>query len=98
MIDSPAEVHIVMPTKVGIHDFADASRKVVDGGPPPAMPCSGRRWVIPFAGWYQGASSRTTGWLGTSRTPGALVEFCNDIEVSRVAGMPSNSTVNEPVR
>lgn len=26
-----------MPTEVGIHDFADASRKVVDGGPSPAM-------------------------------------------------------------
>jgi hypothetical protein len=26
-----------MPTEVGIHDFADASGKVVDGGPSPAM-------------------------------------------------------------
>ncbi len=52
MIDSSAAVHIVRPTKVGNHDFANASRKFVDGGPPPAMTCSGRRWVIPFAGWY----------------------------------------------
>jgi len=27
----------VMPTKVGIHDFAVASKQVVDGGPSPAM-------------------------------------------------------------
>ena len=31
--DSSAAGQIVMPTEVGIHDFADASRKVVDGGP-----------------------------------------------------------------
>jgi hypothetical protein len=40
--DSSAAGQIVMPTRgssargqapVGIHDFADASRKVVDGGP-----------------------------------------------------------------
>ena len=35
--DSSAAGQIVMPTEVGIHDFADASRKVVDGGPSPAM-------------------------------------------------------------
>jgi hypothetical protein len=29
--------HVVMPTKVGIHDFSAASSKVVDGGPSPAM-------------------------------------------------------------
>jgi hypothetical protein len=26
-----------MPTEVGIHDFADGSGKVVDGGPSPAI-------------------------------------------------------------
>jgi hypothetical protein len=46
----------------------------------------------------QGASRSTVGWLGTSRAPGAFVEFCSDIEVSRVAGIPENSTVNAPVR
>jgi hypothetical protein len=44
--DSSAAGQIVMPTlgssargqaPDGIHDFADASRKVVDGGPSPAM-------------------------------------------------------------
>ena len=52
MIDSLAAVHIVMPTTgssarwqapVGIHDFADARKTVVDGGPAPAMTCFGGR-------------------------------------------------------
>jgi hypothetical protein len=29
-----------MPTKVGIHDFAAVPKKVVDGGPSPAMTVS----------------------------------------------------------
>ncbi len=53
MIDSSAALRIVMPTQVSIHDFPDASRKVVDGGPPPAKTCSGGRWVMLFAGWYE---------------------------------------------
>jgi len=47
---------------------------------------------------HHGASNSTSGWLGTRRAPGALVLFCSDIEVSRVAGMPPYNTVNEPVR
>ncbi len=68
MIDSPAAVHIVMPTKVGIHDLADASRKVVDGGPPPATTCSDRRRVILFAGWYE---ARVAVLVGRRRRSGA---------------------------
>src|SRR5690606_8458451 len=46
----------------------------------------------------QGASSRIFGWLGTSRQPGALVLFCSDTLVMRVAGRPLSSTVKAPVR
>ena len=37
-------------------------------------------------------------WLGASRAPGQLVEFCNDVLVTRVAGMPPTRHVKPPVR
>ena len=37
-------------------------------------------------------------WLGATRTPGQFVEFCKEVLVSFVAGMPPTSTVKEAVR
>ncbi len=50
-----------------------------------------------FFGSY-GASNKTLTWLGAMRQPGQLVEFCNDMLVILVAGMPPMSTVNDPVK
>jgi len=36
-------------------------------------------------------------WLGVIVAPGALVEFCSETLVKRVAGMPFNKQVNAPV-
>jgi hypothetical protein len=44
-----------------------------------------------------GAKSNTFVWLGAIRLPGMFVEFCNDMLVSLVPGIPAMSTVNEPV-
>lgn len=46
----------------------------------------------------QGARINTFTWLGTTRAPGQLVEFCSDMLVKRVAGMPPTSVVNEAVK
>ena len=45
-----------------------------------------------------GARSKTLTWLGAIRQPGQLVEFCSDMLLIFVAGIPPMSTVNEPVR
>jgi hypothetical protein len=60
--DSSAAGQIVMPTEVGIHDFADASRKVVDGGPSPAMTV----WSGPMGDSFRRlvlAVQSAAGWL-----------------------------------
>jgi hypothetical protein len=44
-----------------------------------------------------GAKSNTFVWLGAIRQPGMFVEFCNDMLVILVVGIPPMSTVNEPV-
>lgn len=46
----------------------------------------------------QGASSKTLGWLGTTRQPGQLVLFCRVTLVMRVAGIPPTMTVKAAVR
>ena len=38
--------------QVGIHDFADAGNKIVDGGPAPAMTGGRRLSVKRLAAWY----------------------------------------------
>lgn len=47
---------------------------------------------------HYGARSSNKVWLGTVRTPGQLVLFCNEALVNLVAGMPLKSTVNAPVK
>jgi len=45
-----------------------------------------------------GASRMTFTWLGAIRQPGQLVEFCSDMLLNLVAGIPPIRTVKEAVR